>query len=226
MALIQAADANSSEEPSLGGKFLYVGELDERSRALVVAGNVAGAATLAATADVPTQKQAIRDGVVDFLVTSFDEALRILKNEVRKRERVAVCVGLAPEAIEPEMAERGVQPDLLRPDAFETDPGEISNYMSWSVDSAPAHWLPRVDAVALECLDASRQIERRWLRLAPRHLGRMAQGVRALTANREFASRFIDRVRARVADGEIDAPVSIQFVDSDGNEQHRFMPRR
>ena len=54
------------------------------------------------------QKQAIRDGVADFLVNSLDEALRILKNQLRKRETVAVCVGLAPADVEREMKERGV----------------------------------------------------------------------------------------------------------------------
>ena len=67
-----------------------------QGRALVVAANIAGAATLAATADRAAQKQALRDGVADFLVTSLDEALRILKNQLRKRETVAVCVALRP----------------------------------------------------------------------------------------------------------------------------------
>ena len=78
----------------------------------MIAGNVAGCATLAATAEPAAQKQAIRDGVVDFLVTSLDEALRILKNEIRKRATVAVCVG-APSTVEREMIERGVLPDLV-----------------------------------------------------------------------------------------------------------------
>ncbi len=81
-----------------------------------MAANIAGAASLVATADRAAQKQAIRDGVADFLVNSLDEALRILKNQLRKRETVAVCVGLAPEAVEREMQERGVLPDLLRRD--------------------------------------------------------------------------------------------------------------
>ena len=99
-----------TQNPSLGGKLLYAGELDGSGRVLVVAGNVAGAASLAATAIQRAQKQAIRDGVVDFLVNSLDEALRILKNEIRKRETVAVCMGAAPEAVEREMPERGVLP--------------------------------------------------------------------------------------------------------------------
>ena len=61
-------------EPSLGGKLLYAGELDAEARALLVAANIAGAASLAASADAAARKQAMRDGVVDFLVTSLDEA--------------------------------------------------------------------------------------------------------------------------------------------------------
>lgn len=222
--LVKRAVPLSGEEPTLGGKLLYIGELDQRTRALVLAGNIAGAANLTATADVATQKQAIRDGVVDFLVTSLDEALRILKNEVRKRERIAVCVSVAPAPMEREMAERGVQPDLLGSDVFEGDPRRSTSHLTWSVNSAPALWLPKMDALGIECLDPLQGIERRWLRLAPRHLGRMAQNVRALSVDREFASRFIQQVKTPVESGEIGAAVSIQFVDSRGTEQYRFTP--
>ena len=54
-------------------------------------------------------------GVIDFLVNSLDEALRILKNEIRKREPVSVAVSIAPQAIAQEMLDRGVLPDLLPP---------------------------------------------------------------------------------------------------------------
>ena len=122
-ALTQAMDAERSSgqapsqdpklepipEPGLGGRLLWAGELDGSGRAIVVAGNISGVATLAATADSNAQKQAIRDGIVDFLVTSLDEALRILKNEIRKRQTVAVCVGSAPDLIQREMLERGVR---------------------------------------------------------------------------------------------------------------------
>ena len=77
-------------QAGLGGKLLYAGQLDGEARALLVAANIAGAASLVATADVTAAKRAMRDGVVDFLVTSLDEALRILKNELRQRQAVAV----------------------------------------------------------------------------------------------------------------------------------------
>jgi hypothetical protein len=100
------------DETGLGGKLLYAGELDEAARVFTVAANIAGAATLAASSDPAAARQAMRDGVVDFLVNSLDEALRILKNQVRKREPVAVCVSVAAESIEREMLVRGVVPDL------------------------------------------------------------------------------------------------------------------
>ncbi len=108
-------DSAADRETGLGGKLFYAGELDGMGSALVAAANIAGAATLTASDNAATQKQAIRDGVIDFLVTSLDEALRILKNEIRKGETVAVCVSKAPEEIEREMVERGVLPDLLPP---------------------------------------------------------------------------------------------------------------
>ena len=110
------ASPYADPESGLGGNLFYAGEMDEQGRALVVAANIAGAATLVASADLATQKQAIREAIADFLVTSLDEALRILKNQLRKRETVSVCVAMAPAAMEREMDERGVEPDLLRRD--------------------------------------------------------------------------------------------------------------
>ena len=112
-SLIQSASADSG--PSLGGKLLYAGELDEPGSILAIAGNIAGAATLAASANAITLRQAMRNGTIDFLVNSLDEALRILKNQIRKREPVSVAVSLARAAIIEEMLDRGVLPDLLPP---------------------------------------------------------------------------------------------------------------
>lgn len=148
---------HADPEAGLSGKLFYAGELDHAGRALVVAANIAGAATLVATADRAAQKQALRDGVADFLVTSLDESLRILKNQLRKRETVSVCVALPLSQVDREMDERGVLPDLLRRDLSiapfhealmpqkgeetELDLSKIPALVTWSVDSAlPACW--------------------------------------------------------------------------------------
>jgi hypothetical protein len=220
-----------SVEAGLGGRLLYVGELDEDGRALMVAANIAGAASLAATADSVAQKQAIHDGVADFLVNSLDEALRILKNEIRKREPAAVCVAAAPEAVEQEMVERGVLPDFVRDfglagvldltAAFDGNPvliGPLAHskdqaLVAWSVDEAPAQWLPRLDAIAMECLtsdeDPAAQIARRWLRLAPRYLGRLARNVRVLRCAPARTGAIAERLRAAEQSGQIAVPVRI-----------------
>ena len=104
-------------EPGLGGKLLYVGDLSESARPLIAAANSGGAATLVLSAQQLTLRQAQREGLIDFLVNSLDEALRIFKNEIRKRQPVAVAVSGQIQTIEAEMLERGVLPDLL-PSSF------------------------------------------------------------------------------------------------------------
>jgi len=233
---LETLTGTDDQEPSLGGKLLYVGELDASGRALLVAANIAGAASLAVTADIAAQKQAVRDGVADFLVTSLSEALRILKNQVRKRETVAICIGASREAIELEMLERGVLPDLLnsgiwgdgtsstrceqhgrevRPVAAE----DGQTLLTWRVEAAPAIWLPKLDAIALECLSMDMSpaawVARRWLRLAPRYLGRLAQGGRILRCEPQSAAQFILRAEVAVAQGEIGVPVGFSFCHND-----------
>jgi hypothetical protein len=234
------ASETGDSEPSLGGKLLYAGKLDEEARALLVAANIAGAASLAASANAAARKQALRDGVVDFLVTSLDEALRILKNEIRKREAVAVCVALAPETVEAEMLERGVAPDRLRPGAEDSLEGQA--LLCWRVASSPSVWLPKLDAIALDCLEdnlgapepalslpkgldsETGDFARRWLRLAPRYLGRMAQGVRVLRSNESTAANFLKRVRDEVEVGEIGVSVELKLRRNERSEQYSFAP--
>jgi hypothetical protein len=235
-ALVSTAPITETE-PSLGGKLLYAAELDPQGRVLVVAANIAGAASLVATTDHAAGKQAIRDGVVDFLVTSLDEALRILKNQVRKRETVAVCVAAAPGAVEREMLERGVLPDLLPP-ATPSGPeyekffaqgarsvvialeDECQVLLMWQVAEAPARWLPQIDAVVLESLSADDLAARRWLRLAPRYLGRLAHGLHVLARDRQSAERLIDAIRNEVHHGSIPAVVEV-FVREPGKQPER-----
>jgi hypothetical protein len=241
--LIQAVKPNPAAdcEPGLGGKLLYAGKLDTQARAMVVAANIAGAASLAASADPIARKQFMRDGVVDFLVTSLDEALRILKNEIRKRETVAVCVALEPKTVEAEMLERGVVPDQLRPGADDSQesasflrlgarrvepaaPEKGKALLDWRVASSPAIWLPRLDVMAADCLQHEDGAARRWLRLAPRYLGRMAQGVRVLRCGESAAAHFLERVREEVERGEIGVAVELRLSRSGQLEQYSFAP--
>jgi urocanate hydratase len=74
--------------------------------------SIAGGTTLAIDSDAAAMKSAMRAGYLDFVVNTLDEALRTLKNEVRKKRALSVgLVGDVNVALT-EMVERGVQPDL------------------------------------------------------------------------------------------------------------------
>ncbi len=197
-----------SEDPSLGGKLLYVGELNELGRAFAVAGNIAGAATLAASADPAALRHTQREGITDFLVNSLDEALRILKNEIRKRQPVAVAVSLAPAATESEMIERGVLPDLLplrcepalQSDALTAFISNGSQFVSasssqtdgklliWSAPTELTQNLTAFESMLARHLAPADTINRRWLRLSPRYLGPNARRLRSICCNEPTAA--------------------------------------
>ena len=84
---------------------------------------------------------------------------------------------------------------------------------SWAVSSSPANWLPKLDAIALTCLGPEARSARRWLRLAPRYMGRMSPRVRLLLSDRNFAAAFVEGVRQRVQSGEIGTQVQIQITN-------------
>ncbi|MGA7106729.1 MAG: hypothetical protein WBV28_02790 [Terracidiphilus sp.] len=232
--------ADGRVEASLGGQLLWAGELDATGRALVVAGNIAGAATLTAASNVDAQRQAVREGIVDFLVTSLDEALRILKNEIRKHATVAVCVGTALDAVEGAMVERGVRPDVVREDGLrmaegdearreeaggpDADSSRVMALVAWSVEASPALWLPRLDALALDCLEAGDAVAQRWLRGSGRYLGKLSRGEHLVWSDRAVAARFIERTLDQVRNGTIQVRGRIQVTFGGACEEHRFGP--
>lgn len=203
--------ARRSEE-SLGGNLLYADELDEAGRILVAAGNIAGAESLAVSADIVLLRQAMRDGIIDFLVTSLDEALRILKNEIRKRQPVAVAVSVAPQIIVNEMLDRGVLPDLLPPLLRSAPaPPEFTRFIAqgakkiegplvrsdrklliWPIPAEFAQRPAEFDEFVTAHLPVDDLETRRWLRQSPRYLGPQSRRLRSLTCDEETASKLIN----------------------------------
>lgn len=194
-------------DAGLGGKLLYIGEADEAGCRLARAANIAGAASLVASGDAAGLRQAMREGAIDFVVTTLDEALRILKNEVRKREAVAVGVSAGPQALERAMVERGVQPDLLAMDLAHGAEIEVleargARRIAWpAIDAnkgfqifpiAP-EWAQRTaafDALLLERLAPEDYLNRRWVRRAPRYLAARTRRVRGLDVDAKTALDF------------------------------------
>jgi urocanate hydratase len=211
-SLMQFAPA--ADDPNLGGKLLYAGELDAPHRALVAAANISGGATLTASDQPAALREGQREGAIDFIVNSLDEALRILKNEVRKHQPVAVAVSVPPIAIEAEMLERGVLPDLLPPQSDATpQPAAFAQFilqgaqqirtqtaqagqrlMVWTAPAEYAQNLAAFELLLLEQLPPSDCLNRRWLRLSPRYLGSSARRLRSIACDEPIATNLIAKL--------------------------------
>ena len=105
--------AETKFHSSLAGRLVFCGTVDDCASKTVLAASIAGAATLGVSSDEEQVKQIIRNNVCDFIVNSLDEALRILKNEIRKKLPVAVCLQQDFAETIQEFVTRGVQPDVL-----------------------------------------------------------------------------------------------------------------
>jgi urocanate hydratase len=107
---------------NLEGKLIVSGGMGGMGGAQPLAATMTGAAFLGVEVDPERIKKRLKTGYCDFMVNTLDEALRILKNAVRKREAVSVAlVGNCADVI-PELAERGVVPDILTDQTSAHDP--------------------------------------------------------------------------------------------------------
>src|SRR6201993_2067885 len=73
----------------LAGKLIVSGGMGGMGGAQPLAATMAGAAFLGIDVDPERIKKRIKTGYCDFMVNTLDEALRILKNAVRKKENVS-----------------------------------------------------------------------------------------------------------------------------------------
>src|SRR6201994_433143 len=127
-----AAAAEKHFNGELAGKLVVSGGMGGMGGAQPLAATMAGACFLGIDVDADRIKKRLKTGYCDFMVTTLDEALRILKNAVRKKENVSVgLIGNCADVI-PELATRGVVPDILTDQTSAHDPlnGYIPNGMS------------------------------------------------------------------------------------------------
>src|SRR5690242_14292186 len=117
-----AAAADKHLGGSLEGKLIVSGGMGGMGGAQPLAATMNGAAFLGIDVDPERIKKRLKTGYCDFMVNTLDEALRILKNAVRKKEAVSVgLVGNCADVV-PELAERGVVPDILTDQTSAHDP--------------------------------------------------------------------------------------------------------
>jgi urocanate hydratase len=106
----------------LAGKLVVSGGMGGMGGAQPLAATLNGAAFLGIEVDAERIKRRIRQGYCDICVNDLDEALRILKQAVRQKRATSVgLIGNCADVI-PEMARRGVVPDLLTDQTSAHDP--------------------------------------------------------------------------------------------------------
>src|SRR5213079_367560 len=131
-----AAAAEKHFAGDLAGKLVVSGGMGGMGGAQPLAATMAGACFLGIDVDAERIKKRLKTGYCDFMVNHLDEALRILKNAVRKKEAVSVgLVGNCADVI-PELAERGVLPDILTDQTSAHDP--LNGYVPSGISLAEA----------------------------------------------------------------------------------------
>jgi hypothetical protein len=176
---------------SLGGKLLLRSAFDADGIAALAAASIAGAASLCVDTDADRLRNGLRSGLCDFVVGHLDEALRILKNELRRSLSVSVGLTSDPEHSIAAMIDRGLQPDLVSgltddpartflvrgaislPDGYEPDPE--TSLIEWTAAADPAQSMPRIARIVSGSLDHARAdtpARKRWLDRSPRYLDR------------------------------------------------------
>jgi urocanate hydratase len=127
----------------LAGKLIASGGMGGMGGAQPLAATLNGAAFLGIEVDPERIKRRLKTGYCDVMVNDLDEALRILKNAVRKREATSVgLVGNCADVV-PELARRGVVPDLLTDQTSAHDP--LGGYIPQGVTPEQAAELRRRD---------------------------------------------------------------------------------
>ncbi|GGG94299.1 hypothetical protein GCM10011586_06460 [Silvibacterium dinghuense] len=224
--------------PGLSGSLLLHTYLDAEGVALTVAANVAGLASLCIEPEPQLAKQAMRTGVCEFVVNDADEALQILKQELRKAHPVAVTLLGEPEFVLAELIERGLQPEIMHLAADGQEMAEARTFLArgacrlpepvstdgwvavhWSVAREPQRWLPLADILASGAVDAedpSGAWRRRWIECSPRFLGRHYAAQRFARMRPAEADAFFAAIQRDVEAGEIQVAVS---VVRDGQEE-------
>ena len=230
---------------ALGGRLVLSVGFKQWGAELALATIIAGGAFLGIETDPRRLKAVVRNGACDFMVNTLDEALRVLKNELRKRTPLSAgLLGTAAEVL-PEMAERGVQPDLI---AVTSELGSDTGTSQQALDelvgrgaellqpenaaapgtgsAAEVIWtaenrqdLQRVDRIALDLLPAAEQVRRQWLERAAGYFYRQKPLERVLALDAKERVRLFDALKSAHSALPLQGQAVMRWQDSEGAEQ-------
>lgn len=230
-AALCAAAAAQFGTASLAGRLLLVDGFYDQGDALLIAASIAGAGSLVLETRAEMVRHCVRNGIVDFAVRTLEEALRILKNEIRKQQPVAVLLEREQTDVLAEMVDRGAQPDFLRwasadpasqpyletlrqrgahpvPAGQEENP-PAGDEVCWRTEASSAA-LRQLDLLAGQVLPAGDLERRNWIVRAPRYLPRAFRLERCVWMTPEESAAFLAAIEERARQGALAAKVSVE----------------
>jgi urocanate hydratase len=149
---------------SWAGRLVFIAGEGCSAGGLPAAVSIAGGCTLALDPGAAAVKAVFRQGGVDFVVNTLDEAVRVLKNEIRKHKSLSVALIAPLQPTLDEMAGRGIQPDLDLTSAPAEDlltPWLAARH--WSEVAVHGTSLRALDAQLLSVLPPEDTVRRHWL---------------------------------------------------------------
>ncbi len=205
-----------------GGDLILACGLGPNGTALALASNIAGAVCLNLEEDAAVAREALRSGACDFVVNTLDEALRAIKNEVRRHRPLSVGLQGNPTTLLQEIFERGVLPHLFtspghteaaaifqsqgtvilglaeitKPDGMPPQSGwQLQTFTFDSISERSAF-----DAKALALLPPEDALRSRWLQSASRILPRESPPQRVLWLTPEEVAQLRNDAPSESAD--------------------------
>ncbi len=170
---------------SLAGTLVVCVGMETAGAEWAIASTLSGAAFLGIHPQLQPLKFSQQQNACDFLVNSLDEAVRILKNEIRKRQPISVGLLGSAEEVLSQLVERGIQPEFLVNSTLDaaathqaklhlTKRGAILLQERYeSTQHAIIRWIienpkdvPLIDVRALSVLPAEDAVRRRWVQRA------------------------------------------------------------
>lgn len=230
-ASLCAAAAAQFDAASLAGHLLLIDGLADEGDALLIAASIAGGASLVLETRTEAIRYCVRNGIVDFAVTTLSESLRVLKNEVRKRQPIAVLLEREAAGALREMLERGVQPDMLRwatpelalqtfintliergarplPLSLETLPDPARD-VCWRTGDGGSSVLRQLDSIAGKILPEDDPERQNWVARAPRYLPRALRLERCVAMTEQEFAAFLAEVEDLGNQKALAAPVVV-----------------
>jgi urocanate hydratase len=234
LAEMISAAAGAPSNGNLAGKLIVSASMSRACAAVSLAATMHGAAFLGIDASSEIIKRRVKNGYCDVMVNDLDEALRILKNGVRKREPASVGLVGARRKIVAELADRGLVPDILvdeiRPNNRDQNiSAALVTLQSYgtlviapeeaihSADSARRTILcialsgepsdiQRVDRLLLEIFPANEGLAR-LIKTAQRRIRHQGLPARACALNLTESRMFAAALNASISRNEFKAPV-------------------